>query len=77
VWVASPFSHELIRVKDGGEVTEQIKFDAMPIACALGGAGRRTLFILTSDSVDPDECRANKSAKVLTIEVPVAGAGCP
>jgi sugar lactone lactonase YvrE len=77
VWVASPFSHELIRVKDGGEVTARLKFDAMPIACALGGAGRRTLFILTSDGVDPDECRAKKSAKILTLEVPVAGAGCP
>jgi sugar lactone lactonase YvrE len=77
VWVASPFTHELIRVKDGGEIAERVKFDAMPIACALGGTGRQTLFILTSDSVDPDECRAKKSAKILTMEVPVAGAGCP
>jgi sugar lactone lactonase YvrE len=77
VWVASPFTHELIRVKDGGEVTDRIKFDAMPIACALGGPGRRTLFILTSESIDPEECRAKKTAKILTMEVPVAGAGCP
>ena len=77
IWVASPFSHELIRVKDGGEVTDRIKFDSMPIACALGGPGRRTLFILTSESIDPDECRAKKTAKILTLEVPVAGAGCP
>jgi sugar lactone lactonase YvrE len=77
IWVASPFSHELLRVKDGGEVTDRIKFDSMPIACALGGPGRRTLFILTSDSIDPDECRAKKTAKILTLEVPVGGAGCP
>lgn len=73
IWVASPFTHELMRVKDGGEVTDRIKFEAMPIACALGGPGRRTLFILTADSVDPDECRAKKSAKIYTQEVAIGG----
>jgi sugar lactone lactonase YvrE len=77
IWVASPFSHEMIRVRDGGQVTERIKFEAMPIACALGGADRRTLFILTSESIDPDECRAKKAAKIYTMEVSVGGAGCP
>ncbi|MGA2409047.1 MAG: SMP-30/gluconolactonase/LRE family protein [Candidatus Binataceae bacterium] len=77
IWVASPFTHELILVKDGGEVTDRIKFEAMPIACALGGPQRRTLFILTSDSVDPEECRAKKSAKIYIREVAIGGAGWP
>jgi sugar lactone lactonase YvrE len=77
IWVAAPFTHELIRVKRGGEVTERIKRDQMPIACALGGPARRTLFLLSSDSVIPDECRQKRSARVEITEVEVPGAGLP
>jgi sugar lactone lactonase YvrE len=77
IWVASPMSKEMLRVLDGGKVAERLKFDTMPIACALGGPDRRTLFMLTSDSIDPDECRAKKTSKIWTKEVAVAGAGWP
>jgi sugar lactone lactonase YvrE len=77
IWVASPMSKEMLRVHDGGKVAERLKFDTMPIACALGGPDRRTLFMLTSDSIDPDECRAKKTSKIWTKEVAVAGAGWP
>jgi len=77
IWVAAPFTHELLRVKKGGEVTERIKRDQMPIACALGGPGRRTLFVLSADSVIPDECRQKRSARVEITEVEVPGAGLP
>jgi sugar lactone lactonase YvrE len=77
IWVASPMSKELLRVRDGGAVAERLKFDTMPIACALGGPDRRTLFMLTSDSINPDECRAKKASKIWIKEVAVAGAGWP
>jgi sugar lactone lactonase YvrE len=77
IWVASPLTHELLRVKKGGEIAERIKREQMPIACALGGAGRRTLFLLSSESIDPDECRARRSGKIETTEVEAAGAGWP
>jgi len=77
IWVASPFTRELLRVREGGEIAERHKFEAMPIACALGGPGRRTLFVLTSESINPDECRAKRSARVWTREVAVGGAGWP
>jgi sugar lactone lactonase YvrE len=77
IWVAAPFTHELLRVKQGGEVAEQIKRDQMPIACALGGPSRRTLFLLTSETVHPDECRNKRSARIETTEVEVPGAGLP
>lgn len=77
IWVASPFTRELLRVREGGAIAERHEFATMPIACALGGAGRRTLFILTADSVNPDECRAKRSAKVWTREVAAGGAGFP
>ena len=77
IWVASPFTHELLRVKQGGEVTESIKREQMPIACALGGPSRRTLFLLTSESIDPDVCRSKRNSRIETTEVEVAGAGLP
>jgi len=77
IWGASPMSKELLRVRDGGAVAERLTFDTMPIACALGGPERRTLFMLTSDSINPDECRAKKASKIWIKEVAVAGAGWP
>jgi len=77
IWVASPMSKEMLRVRNGGAVAERLKFDTMPIACALGGPDRRTLFMLTSDSINPDECRAKKASKIWIKEVAVAGAGWP
>ncbi len=77
IWVAAPFTHELLRVRRGGEITERIKRDQMPIACALGGPGRRTLFVLSADTVIPDECRQKRSARVEITEVEVPGAGLP
>ncbi len=77
IWVAAPFTHELLRVKRGGEIAERIKREQMPIACALGGPSRRTLFLLTSESVEPDECRKKRSARIETTEVESPGAGLP
>lgn len=77
IWVASPLNKEILRVKRGGAVTDRIQCDSMPIACALGGPGRKTLFVLLSDSIHPDECREKRSARIDTMEVAIAGAGWP
>jgi len=63
IWVASPMTFELLQVREGGEVAERLKFDTMPIACALGGPGRRTLFMLTSDSINPTNAARRKPPK--------------
>jgi sugar lactone lactonase YvrE len=77
VWLASPPSKECLRVREGGEVSERIPTETQAIACMLGGSDRRTLFVLTSESLDPDECLKKKSARVETVKVDVAGAGLP
>ncbi len=77
LWVASPLTRELLYVAQGGKIQEKIECDSMPIACALGGSARKTLFVLLSDSINPDECRAKKSARIDIMEVPIAGAGWP
>lgn len=77
IWIASPPSHEVVRMRAGGEVVERIEVDQEAIACMLGGADRRTLFILTAESRDPDWCRENHAARVLAVQVEVPGAGWP
>ena len=76
-WVASPPTKELLRVEQGGKVAERIKCDSMPIACALGGSARKTLFVLLAESLNSDECRTKKSAHIDTMEVAFGGAGWP
>jgi sugar lactone lactonase YvrE len=77
IWVATPMTNEVLRVKEGGEVTHRIKTEQMAIACMLGGADRRTLFILSSPSIEPDKCVAMKGARIETMQVQVPGAGLP
>jgi len=42
VWVASPATNELVRVREGGEIAERIARPTPVICCALGGS---TLFL--------------------------------
>ncbi len=77
IWVASPLSKELLYVEQGGKIARRIKCDSMPIACALGGPARKTLFILLADSINADECRAKKSARIDVMDVAIPGAGWP
>ena len=77
VWVASPVSKECLRVRDGGEVVARVKTETQSIACMLGGSDRKTLYVLTAETTDPDESMKKKSARVETVKVDVPGAGLP
>jgi sugar lactone lactonase YvrE len=75
VWLASISTREMIRVREGGEITHRILLDRLPIACMLGGGDRRTLFIATSKSFDPSD--TEQSGRIETLAVDVPGAGLP
>ncbi len=77
IWVASPMSAEVLRVREGGEVTHRIKVSTQAYACMLGGPERRTLFVLTAETSEPDKARARPSGRVEVVEVDVPGAGLP
>ncbi len=77
VWVASPFTNEVLRVFEGGRVEHRIETSQMAIACALGGTDRKTLFVLTAPTVDPEKCRANPASRIEVTQVEVPGAGWP
>jgi sugar lactone lactonase YvrE len=77
IWVASPMSREVLRVREGGDVTHRVPTEQLAIACMLGGEDRRTLFILTAPSTEAEECRKLRGARIETLAVEVAGAGLP
>jgi sugar lactone lactonase YvrE len=77
VWVATPLSSEVIRVREGGEIADRVKVATQAFACMLGGPNRRTLFVLTAETMNPDEARATMSGRIEIVRVDVPGAGLP
>ena len=79
IWVASPTTAEVIRVKEGGEILDRVLVSTNAYACMLGGDDLRTLFICTSNAsgVDPEAALREKSGKIEIVRVEVPGAGKP
>ena len=79
IWVASPSTAEVIRVHEGGMISERIPVQTNAFACMLGGEDRRTLFICTSNGsgVDPGAALREKSGKIEITRVDVPGCGKP
>jgi sugar lactone lactonase YvrE len=78
VWCANPEGTDgVVRVREGGEITDRIAVDTHAYAVMLGGPERKHLFISTSASHDPAEIQRNPSASFQVIEVDVPGAGTP
>ena len=79
IWVASPSTAEVIRVREGGVILDRISVETNAYACMLGGDDLKTLFICTSNAsgVDPESALKEKSGKIEIIKVEVAGAGRP
>jgi sugar lactone lactonase YvrE len=67
----------VVRVIEGGEITDRIALDTHAYAVMLGGPERKHLFISTSKSHDPDEIHRKPSASIQLVAVEVPGAGTP
>ena len=77
IWVASPTTNDVIRVKEGGELLEKIELDRGAFACMLGGEEGYTLFISTANGSEESACLKDRTAKIETIEVSIPRAGLP
>jgi sugar lactone lactonase YvrE len=77
IWVACPTASEVIRVKQGGDVTERIKVETDAFACMLGGPDGRTLFVATAANSDPEKCRADRTGRIEMTQVEVPRSGLP
>ena len=76
IWVASPVSQEVLRVREGGEVTRRVTVEHQAYACMLGGPARRHLFVCTAESHDPAKTDL-RAGRIEVVEVDVPGAGLP
>ncbi|MDJ0865009.1 MAG: SMP-30/gluconolactonase/LRE family protein [Myxococcota bacterium] len=76
VWLASPISAEVLRVREGGEVTHRVPVATQAFACMLGGPERRTLFICTAAESDPAKT-TDRQGRIELLEVETPGAGLP
>jgi sugar lactone lactonase YvrE len=74
IWVAMPFSGEVVRVGPAGAVTERIKVESA-YAVALGGPDGRDLFVCTAPSWVPEEATRLRGGAVMQtrVEIPAAG----
>jgi len=78
VWIASPSTQEAVRIRQGGEVAARVSTAPHGcFACMLGGAGGRTLFLLTAPGSDPDDVRRQMAGAIRTVRVEVPHAGWP
>ena len=77
IWLASPYSKEVLRVLKGGTITHRIEMETSPYACMLGGADRLTLFILTGMDIEAGEPSTEQIGTIQTVLVDVPGVGYP
>jgi len=78
VWVASPAGKiGVMRVREGGQISHHINVTTQPYACMLGGSQRKTLFVLTAETINPEDARAKSTGRIETVQVDVPGAGLP
>jgi sugar lactone lactonase YvrE len=77
VWAADALGGRVLRVRQGGEIVEEIAPGTGVFACALGGAEGRTLVMCAAPSFAEHERRDTREAVLLACEVDVPRAGLP
>jgi sugar lactone lactonase YvrE len=77
IWAADALGGRVLRVREGGEILEEIAPGTGVFACALGGADGRTLVMCAAPSFAEHERRDTREAVLLACEVDVPRAGLP
>jgi len=78
IWAAFVPNRSCMRIREGGEVTHMVETPRGAFACILGGAERRTLYIVGQDWRGPDAiAELGATGEVWAIEAPAAAAGWP
>jgi len=76
IWFADAFSSQVVRVLEGGEITDIIDLPQRTFACMLGGDDGKTLFILTATS-DPETGVEPGKGAIYTTRVEIPHSGMP
>ncbi len=76
IWVADPRGDVVVRVHEGGRISQRIPTGRGAFAAMLGGPEGRTLFVCTCSASGP-AVAPERAGRIEHIEVDVPGAGWP
>lgn len=79
VWAGTLHSRRFVRVREGGEIVDEIHAGEgrHAIACALGGPDGTTLFMCTAAALDDAGIYARAASRIELTRVEIPGAGFP
>jgi sugar lactone lactonase YvrE len=77
LWVADAMGGPVLRVHEGGEISEKVQTPMGVFACMLGGTDGRTLFLCTAPDFHEEARKNAREAELLTARVGSSHAGLP
>ncbi len=78
VWYGDVPNKRCVRVREGGEALQTIELDHGCFACMLGGADRRTLFLMAAEwHGTASMADGARTGQVLIVQAPASGVGWP
>lgn len=77
LWIADGLGGRVIRVRQGGEITEEIPAGTGVFACMLGGSDGRTLFACTAPDFAEEARKNAREASLVAARVGTPRAGLP
>jgi sugar lactone lactonase YvrE len=77
IWVANAGGAECVRVAEGGRVLDRVATSQGCFACMLGGADRRTLYLVTAPSAASSQQPGERQGAIEQVQVDVPGVGLP
>lgn len=77
IWVADALHNRVLRVREGGEIQEEVPAGTGVFACMLGGDDGRTLYLCAAPSFPEHERRPVREAQLLAVDVDVPHGGLP
>ena len=71
IWFADALGKQVVRVREGGEITDQLPTPDNVYACMLGGPDARTLFALTAAGSHPNVVAGTATGALWQLDVAV------
>lgn len=77
IWVADALGGRAIRVREGGEIVDEVSASGGVYACMLGGVNGTTLYTCNAPDFHEEARRVAREGRLLAVEVDVPHAGMP
>ncbi|MEP6797442.1 MAG: SMP-30/gluconolactonase/LRE family protein [Lapillicoccus sp.] len=77
LWVADAVHNRVIRVREGGEIVDEVQPGTGVFACLLGGSDGRTLYMCCAPDFNEQARSAAREAELRSVRVDIPHAGMP